>query len=109
MNLQEILFEIIKEAEEAKVKLGSDEFYIGFNTIINDKQITFNKNNNITLRINNIEATLLKLNEYFEKIKHGGVHYIKYEDLDKKYFINLKSGIYVHYLELLQKDMKERD
>ena len=36
MNLQEILFEIIKEAEQAKVKLGSDEFYIGFNTIIND-------------------------------------------------------------------------
>ena len=52
---------------------------------------------------------LKTLNEYFEKIKHGGVHYIKYDDLEKEYFIKLKSGIYVHYLEQLQKDMEERN
>ena len=49
------------------------------------------------------------LNEYFSKIKNGGKHYIDYNDLDKEFFVQIKKGIYVHYLEALQKDIKLRD
>ena len=49
------------------------------------------------------------LNEYFESIKKGGKQYIDYNDLDKEFFISIKKGIYVHYLETLQKDIKIRD
>ena len=49
------------------------------------------------------------LNEYFNRIKKWQVHNIKYEDLDKEYFIPKKNGLYVHYLELLQKDMSSRE
>lgn len=111
MNLQEILFEIIKEAEQAKVTLGSDEFYIGFNTIINDKQITFNKNNNITLRINDIEATLLKLNEYInEEIKESRKS-LKYLNSKKDYikflimylFVNATTEDFINFEEYIDK------
>ena len=52
---------------------------------------------------------LAVLNEYFDNIKKGKVHNIKYDDLDKEYFITKKNGIYVHYLELVQKDMSSRN
>ena len=49
------------------------------------------------------------INKYFDAIKKGGKHHIKYEDLDKEFFINKKNNIYIHYLETLQKDINIRD
>ncbi|MBE5935318.1 MAG: Holliday junction resolvase RecU [Lachnospiraceae bacterium] len=49
------------------------------------------------------------VNDYFDKTKKGGKHYIAYEDLEKEFFIKTKKGIYVHYLETLQKDIELRD
>lgn len=48
------------------------------------------------------------INEYFEKVKKGNPNNIKYKDLDRDYFINKKNGLYIHYLELLQKDISSR-
>lgn len=49
------------------------------------------------------------INEYFENVKKGKPANIKYKDLDENYFINKKQGLYIHYLELLQKDISSRD
>ncbi len=49
------------------------------------------------------------LNEYMDKIKEGGKHYISYDDLDEDYFIKVKKGMYIHYLEPLSKDISLRD
>lgn len=48
------------------------------------------------------------INEYFDNIKSGKPGNIKYKDLDRDYFINKKNGLYIHYLELLQKDISTR-
>jgi recombination protein U len=51
---------------------------------------------------------LSTINEYFADAKKGKPANIKYIDLDRDYFINKKSGIYIHYLEMLQKDISSR-
>lgn len=51
---------------------------------------------------------LSTINEHFADAKKGKPANIKYIDLDRDYFINKKSGIYIHYLEMLQKDISSR-
>ena len=47
--------------------------------------------------------------KYWERGKSGGRKSFTYEELDKSYRIQTKQGIYIHYLEMLEKDLETRD
>lgn len=64
MDLKKILFEILVQAEDGKIKIGDEELYIGFNTTINGINIFKNDINNVELEIKDIDLFLVKLNEY---------------------------------------------
>lgn len=49
------------------------------------------------------------LNAFWTRMKEGGRKSFRFEELDTTYQIHSKNGILVHYLELLQKDLDERD
>ena len=49
------------------------------------------------------------LKEYWMRGKNGGRKSFTYEELDKSYRIFTRQGAYVHYLEMLQKDLESRD
>ena len=50
-----------------------------------------------------------KLFEYYERAKNGGRKSISYEELDPTYQIDEHSTVFVHYLEQLARDLKERE
>lgn len=52
---------------------------------------------------------LSHLRIYWERGKKGGRKSFTYEELDKSYRIPTRQGVYVHYLEMLHKDLKSRD
>lgn len=54
----------------------------------------------------------MKYNEllkFWNRAKDGGRKSIRYEELNTNYFMQLKNGCYVPFLEMLQKDLEERD
>ena len=54
----------------------------------------------------------MKYNEllkFWNRAKGGGRKSIRYEELNPNYFMQLKNGCYVPFLEMLQKDLEERD
>ena len=54
----------------------------------------------------------MKYNEllkFWNRAKDGGRKSIRYEELNTNYFMQLKIGCYVPFLEMLQKDLEERD
>lgn len=54
----------------------------------------------------------MKYNEllkFWNRAKDGGRKSIRYEELNPNYFMQLKNGCYVPFLEMLQKDLEERD
>ena len=54
----------------------------------------------------------MKYNEllkFWNRAKDGGRKSIRYEELNPDYFMQLKNGCYVPFLEMLQKDLEERD
>lgn len=53
--------------------------------------------------------TFDKLSEFWERAKNGGPKSFKYEELDKEFIIPKGKGVYISYLETLQKDLDRRD
>lgn len=49
------------------------------------------------------------LEEYWKRALDGGRKSIRYDELDLSYQIHINNGIYVHYLEQLQRDLLERE
>lgn len=46
---------------------------------------------------------------FWNRAKEGGRKSIRYEELNPKYFMQLKNGCYVPFLDALQMDLEERD
>ena len=54
----------------------------------------------------------MKYNEllkFWNRAKDGGRKSIRYEELNPDYFMQLKNGCYVPFLDALQMDLEERD
>ena len=47
--------------------------------------------------------------KYWNRAKEGGVKHFKYEELDIGFFVPLKQGMILHYLECLQKVLEKKD
>lgn len=46
---------------------------------------------------------------FWERAKNGGRKSFRYDELDLSYEIKSKAGLFVPYLDMLQKDLNERD
>ena len=53
--------------------------------------------------------TFRELIIFWERAQNGGRKSIRIEELNPDYFMKLKQGIYVPYLDYLQKDLDERE
>ena len=52
---------------------------------------------------------LRELLVFWERAKNGGRKSFRMDELEQDYFFKSKQGVFVPYLELMQKDMLERD
>lgn len=50
-----------------------------------------------------------ELLQFWQRAKNGGRKSIRLEELDKEFFLNEQSGVFIPYLEALQKDLQQRD
>ena len=48
------------------------------------------------------------LKRFWDRMKSGGQKNFKYSELDPKYEIQIRSGVFLHYLEQIQMDLNER-
>lgn len=46
---------------------------------------------------------------FYERAHNGGLKHFKFNEIDKTYRINQKSGVPVHYLEMIQQDLINRE
>ena len=46
---------------------------------------------------------------FWERMKQGGRKSVRFEELDEEYFMQLRQGVFVPYLEMLQKDLNHRE
>ena len=46
---------------------------------------------------------------FWERMKQGGRKSGRFEELDEEYFMHLRQGVFVPYLEMLQKDLNHRE
>ncbi|MHB8131117.1 MAG: Holliday junction resolvase RecU [Mobilitalea sp.] len=53
--------------------------------------------------------TFERLYEFWERAEKGGRKSFRYDELDCSYQIPIQSGICIHYLEILNKDLDRRD
>lgn len=53
--------------------------------------------------------TYARMMEFIERADSGGRKSFKYEELDARFFIPSGSGVFINYLEALQKDLDLRD
>lgn len=53
--------------------------------------------------------TFKELLSFWDRAQKGGRKSIRFEELNPQYFMELKQGIYVPYLDYLQKDLDERE
>lgn len=53
--------------------------------------------------------TLRNFMEFYKRMKNGGRKSFRIEELDPAYRIDVNNGVYVHYLEGLQRDLSERN
>lgn len=53
--------------------------------------------------------TFRTLDVFWERMKKGGRKSFRFDELDEGYIINHKPGILIPYLDLIQKDLDERD
>ncbi|MDK2808055.1 MAG: recombination protein [Clostridiales bacterium] len=53
--------------------------------------------------------TYEKMMEFWNRCKAGGKGSFRFEELDPHYQISTNNGVFVHYLELLNQDLKNRD
>ena len=47
--------------------------------------------------------------KFWERAKQGGRKSFRYDELDPYYQVSTHNGVFVHYLELLQKDLEQRE
>ncbi len=47
--------------------------------------------------------------QYWKRMLEGGRKSIRFEELNKKFFLNVKSGFFIPYLDAIQKDLSLRD
>ncbi len=52
---------------------------------------------------------LKKIEEFYDRMKNGGRKSFRFEEIDKTYRIQGQNGVPVHYLEMLARDISERD
>ena len=52
--------------------------------------------------------TLQHLNQFWERAKSGGRKSFRFEELDETFIIHKKQGVLIPYLDVLQKDLDER-
>lgn len=50
-----------------------------------------------------------EIRRFWERMKEGGRKSVRFEELNQEFFMNLTGGVYVPYLEMLQKDLDKRD
>ena len=50
-----------------------------------------------------------ELCKFWNRAKEGGRKSIRYEELNPKYFMKLRNGFLVPFLESIQMDLEERD
>lgn len=50
-----------------------------------------------------------EIQKFWKRAQDGGRKSIRYDELDPKYFMKLKNGCYVPYLDTLQIDLEQRD
>ena len=50
-----------------------------------------------------------ELCEFWKRAQEGGRKSIRYEELNPKYFMQLKNGFFVPFLDTMQMDLEERD
>lgn len=50
-----------------------------------------------------------ELKTFWERAQSGGRKSIRYEELNPQYFMRLKNGCFVPFLDALQKDLEDRD
>ena len=53
--------------------------------------------------------TFEELLKYWNRAKNGGRKSFRFEELDPHYQISTNNGVFVHYLEMLQMDLDNRD
>lgn len=99
--MREIFYELIKEAKDGKIIIDSEEWPIGFNTIIYDgNKVLYeliNSNNLSTLIIKDFEEFMKKLETYLEVEKDKCRKSIKfYRDPDKNNLKLLMAYLFVN-------------
>ena len=67
MNIKEIFLEILKEANIGKIYIDDLDLDITFNTTIANESKYFNEENELELRIQNLDELIDLLNEYIGK------------------------------------------
>ena len=50
-----------------------------------------------------------KLKEFWDRAKNGGRKSFRFDELDEEYIIQKKRGVLVPYLEMIQKDLDDKD
>ena len=50
-----------------------------------------------------------EIRSFWERGQNGGRKSVRFEELDPSFFMELKGGVYVPYLDMLQKDLTMRD
>lgn len=92
--MNDLILEIFNEACEGKVMIDNIDWPFSFNTMINGKRSYFNKNNNITLVIKNLDEFIEKIKEYLNlekdcKRKTMRIYNGVVSDKIKCYIVNL--------------------
>lgn len=47
--------------------------------------------------------------QFYERAENGGIKHFKFQEIDKTYRIERKNGVPLHYLEMLQRDILQRE
>lgn len=50
-----------------------------------------------------------EMKKFWERGKNGGRKSVRYEELDPNFFMEFKNGVFVPYLDMLQKDLELRE
>ena len=50
-----------------------------------------------------------ELRQFWERAQSGGRKSVRFEELDTEYFMSLKNGCFVPYLDYIQRDLESRD
>ena len=51
----------------------------------------------------------VEIKRFWQRAKEGGRKSFRYEELNPAYFMELKNGVYIPYLDMLQKDLDMRE